>query len=128
MYEEAFTKLQMTKEHIQPHSRGTLAVFEGSLTQPIGFNTLPTMFENKGDITSRRTIHIRFFIMPCDSGYNRTLGRKTLKSLKARPLMVHFKMWYYEKNNGVRRYLWMIEDKLSSNQEHNEEPLRESAI
>ncbi|WJX71294.1 hypothetical protein P8452_55301 [Trifolium repens] len=118
----------MTKEHIQPHSRGTLAVFEGSLTQPIGFVTLPIMFENKGDTTSRRTIHIRFFIMPCDSGYNRTLGMKTLKSLKARPLMVHFKMQYYGKNNGVRRCLWMTEDKLSSNHQQNEEPLRESAI
>jgi hypothetical protein len=65
-------------EHVQPYYGGPLATFDGSLIQPLGFVTLLTTFENKGDLASQRTIQVKFLIVPCESWYNCILGRTAL--------------------------------------------------
>jgi hypothetical protein len=91
MYEELFTKLQVKDENVQPYLVGLLATLDGSLTQPPGFVTLPTTFKNKLDPVSRRTIQVKFLIIPYELRYNCILGRTNLNSLGALPSTVHLK-------------------------------------
>jgi hypothetical protein len=91
MYEELFTKLQVKDENVQPYLGGLLATLDGSLTQPPGFVTLPTTFKNKLDPVSRRTIQVKFLIIPYELRYNYILGRTNLNSLGALPSTVHLK-------------------------------------
>jgi hypothetical protein len=101
----------------------------------LGFVTLPTTLENKGDPASQRTILVKFLIIPGKSGYNCILGRTALNSLGALWSTVHLKMRYHGKNNevitmeagkkGLQPYLWMTKETLSYYEEQNMEPLQE---
>ncbi|MCI14526.1 hypothetical protein A2U01_0035657, partial [Trifolium medium] len=131
MYEDLFLRLKIKMERLQPYVGGPLAAFDGSLTQPLGFFVLPTTFKNKGDPTSLRIIQVRFLVVLCTSGCNCILGRTSLKSLGAVPSTVHLKMRYHRTKNevitmavdkkGLKRYLWMTEETLSSTQQQNED-------
>jgi hypothetical protein len=54
----AIYKFQIKDEHVQSYSGWPLVAFDESLTQPLGFITLPTTFENKEDPASRKTIRV----------------------------------------------------------------------
>jgi hypothetical protein len=123
IYEDLFLKLKIRMEHLQPYVGGPLAAFEGSLTQPHGFVVLPTTFKNKGNLTSLRTIQVRFLVVPCTSGYNCIFWKMDLKTLGEVPAKVHLKIRYHRKNNevitmaadtkGLKQYLWMSDETLS---------------
>ncbi|GAU25750.1 hypothetical protein TSUD_216820 [Trifolium subterraneum] len=78
-----------------PYIGGPLVPFNESVTQPLGIIILPTTFRDGKTSTSRRTIQVKFLVIPCTSVYNCILGTPTLASLGGVPSTVHIKMKYH---------------------------------
>ncbi|MCI77311.1 hypothetical protein A2U01_0098581, partial [Trifolium medium] len=51
----------------------------------MGFITVPTSFKDNDDLSSVRTIQIKFIVVPCNATYSCILGRPALNSLGAVP-------------------------------------------